>query len=100
MGYLQATEMIDRTSRDMALAWHLGCNHYPPVPAIMIPICQEAIDLANESDWDVQIVLPENVLYKGRPSAPVWAIVEQHHLEPFLADYYDEEDDTWVREDD
>jgi len=60
---------------------HLTSNHYPPVPKIMVPICIEAIDKANEGAWDEVIALPENVLWKGEPEAPVSAIVEQHHLE-------------------
>jgi len=93
MGYLQAAEMIDQAGHAQALSWHLSANHYPPVPAIMIPICQEAINLANDGDYDVEITLPENVLYKGRPSAPVWAIIEQHHLEVFLDDYSEQDED-------
>jgi len=60
---------------------HLTSNHYPPVPKIMVPVCIEAIDKANEGEWEEMIKLPENVLWKGEEEAPVSAIVEQHHLE-------------------
>lgn len=92
MGYLQAVEMIDQGGIEVALSWHLSANHWPPVPAIMIPVCLAAIDAATEEEWDAEVDLPEGVSYKGRPTAPVWAIVEQHHLEPFLAQYEQDED--------
>jgi hypothetical protein len=60
---------------------HLTSNHYPPVPKIMVPACIEAIDKANEGEWDAEITLPEGVSWKGETTAPVSAMVEQHHLE-------------------
>jgi hypothetical protein len=60
---------------------HLTSNHYPPVPKFMVEPCIEAIDKANEGDWDSMITLPEGVLWKGEKEAPVSAMVEQHHLE-------------------
>jgi len=60
---------------------HLTSNHYPPVPKSMVPTCIEAIDKANEGDWQDEVELPEGVLWKGETTAPVSAIVEQHHLE-------------------
>ncbi len=63
---------------------HLTSNHYPPVPAMMVPTCIEAIDLANDGEWDSLVSLPEGVLWKGQAVSPVHAIVEQHHLETWI----------------
>jgi len=62
----------------------LTSNHYPPVPAMMVPTCIEAIDLANDGEWDSLVSLPEGVLWKGQAVSPVHAIVEQHHLETWI----------------
>ena len=71
---------------------HLTSNHYPPVPKIMVPVCIEAIDKANEGDWYSMIPMPENVKYQGEDHAPVNAIVEQHHLEFWIIERELEED--------
>jgi hypothetical protein len=66
------------------LAYHLQGNHYPPVPLSMIAPCIEAIDAAYDEDYDREIEMPEGVFYKGKTTAPAWAIVEQHHLDWFI----------------
>jgi hypothetical protein len=50
----------------------------------MIPVCIEAIDYANEGEWDKLVALPENVSWRGLTEVPVHAIVEQHHLDPWI----------------
>lgn len=85
MGRLQAEAMAEASiSLEAQLDWHLTANHYPPVPSIMIPVCIEAIDNANDSDWDKLITLPENITWKGLTEAPTYAIVEGHHLDPWI----------------
>lgn len=89
MGTRNAQDMADTVadggmSMEAALHYHLTANHYPPVPAAMVPVCITAIELANDGEWDAEVHLPEHVMYKGRPAAPVHAIVEQHHLDCFL----------------
>lgn len=64
--------------------WHLTGNHFPPVPTSMVEPCIEAINAVNEGDYDREVELPEGVTYKGRDTAPAWAIVDQHHLDTFL----------------
>lgn len=84
MGAIQAMELASGEfdlSLEDSIKIHLTSNHYPPVPEIMVQPCIEAIDLANEGDWDSEITLPEGVSWKGLTSAPVHAIIEQHHLE-------------------
>ncbi len=77
--YAEGLTEIGLTLEDQILV-HLTSNHYPPVPRVMVEPCIEAIDKANEGNWDDVIEMPEGVLYKGETEAPVHAIVEQHHL--------------------
>ena len=81
---MNEADMIDVAGPERALSWHLSHNHYPPVPAAMIPVCAAAIDAALADDWDVELDLPERTSYKGRATAPVWAIVDAHHLGAFI----------------
>jgi hypothetical protein len=52
----------------------------------MVPVCIEAIDLANEGDWNATVKLPEGVSWRGEESAPVHSIIEAHHLEFWVAE--------------
>jgi hypothetical protein len=76
------------------LAYHLQGNHYPPVPLSMVQPCIDAIDAAYDEDYDREIEMPEGVFYKGKTTAPAWAIIEQHHLDWFItpADEYNEDE--------
>lgn len=67
-------------NRDTVLEFHLTSRHYPPVQADFFPAIRHAIALANASNWDATLGLPN-----GRVLS-VSAIIEQLHLEPFLAD--------------
>ena len=67
-----------------SIAFHLSGNFYPPVPATMVQPCVDAIYAAADEDWDLLIELPAGVTWKGETSAPVHAIVQQHHLEPWI----------------
>lgn len=86
MGRLQAEAMAaeDFLPLEAQLRWHLQANHYPPVPTSMVPVCIEAIDEANEGNWDSEITLPEGVSWKGLTYATVSAIVEAHHLDTWI----------------
>jgi hypothetical protein len=76
------------------IAYHLQGNHYPPVPLSMVQPCIDAIDAMYAEESDTPIALPEGITYKGRTTAPAWAIVEQHHLSWFIdpADEYGDEE--------
>jgi len=50
----------------------------------MVEPCIEAIYACSDEDYDKQIALPEGVTWKGKTTAPAWAIVEGHHLEAWL----------------
>jgi hypothetical protein len=80
---------------EQAIGYHLQGNHYPPVPLSMVQPCIDAIDAMHAEENDAPIALPEGITYKGRTTAPAWAIVEQHHLHAWLPqddEYYGEED--------
>lgn len=83
MGINAALDMVELTSMEQGIAWHLQANHFPPVPLSMVAPCMEAIRAYKEEDIDKMISLPEGVLYKGMTTAPAFAIVEQHHLNPW-----------------
>jgi len=93
MGSNLANEMADGTLDELGIhldietqiAIHLSNNHYPPVPKSMVQPCIEAIDAVNDLGlWDLEIPMPEGITYKGLTTAPVWAIIEQHHLNAWL----------------
>ena len=90
---MDLAENIDLSLED-AIGYHLQGNHYPPVPLSMVPVCIEAIDAYYDEDYERFIAMPEGVFYKGMSHAPARAIIEQHHLEPWLPqdEYYGEED--------
>lgn len=69
-------------SLETAMHWQLGSNHYPPITE-MVPACVEAIEKARDGEWDALVELPEGCSYRNSATAPVWAIVEGHHLEPW-----------------
>ena len=75
---------MDTLTPEQAIGIHLQSNHYPPVPLSMVEPCLEAIQRSNEGDAGALIDLPEGVFWKGEPQAPAYAIVEGHHLEPWI----------------
>jgi len=79
-------------SLEQGIAYHLQGNHYPPVPLTMVQPCIDAIDAYWDEDTDREIAMPEGVFYKGFNVAPAWAIIEQHHLDPWLQDNGDEDE--------
>jgi hypothetical protein len=95
MGLNMATELADGTlGLDMAgaIAMHLRANHYPPVPTSMVEPCMDAIDAYWEDDLYRQIELPEGISWRGETTAPAYAIIEAHHLEPWCTESdYDED---------
>ena len=86
MGSNLATELAENIniSLEQAIGYHLQGNHYPPVPLMMVEPCIAAIDAYYNEDYNLEINMPEGVLYKGKTTAPAWAIIEQHHLNAWL----------------
>ncbi|NCV44898.1 MAG: hypothetical protein EBX09_07415 [Actinobacteria bacterium] len=77
--------LADNLDIETQIGIHLSANHYPPVPKSMVQPCVEAIDAVNDLGlWDLEIPLPEGVLYKDLTHAPAWAIIEAHHLNAWL----------------
>jgi hypothetical protein len=94
MGSMQASEfasLVAEGNLDLisALTWHHGSNHYPPV-LHMMDAAQEAIEAANEGDWERMINLPAGLRWRGETEAPVAEIVSGFHLESFIS----QEDDS------
>lgn len=91
MGSLHAQEFANSgLPLETSLTWHLTSNHFPPVHEVFVPVAIEAIELANEGNWQDTITMPNGV------TLTVASIVEQLHLDAFLDN---EEDDEWDWED-
>jgi hypothetical protein len=90
LGARAMSEVCDDLGIDLRqqLSWHLGSNHYPPVPQSMIEACINAIDAGNEGDFDRLIDLPDGASWRGQKSAPAHAIIDGHHLNAWI-DYED-----------
>jgi len=86
MGSLQAQEMSEILDTESAISWHLRVNHYPPVPDSMVPVCIEAIQKVLDDEAEDLITLPHGVSWRGEEEAPAYAIIEAHHLHPWLED--------------
>ena len=90
MGYNTAQELASILDLESSIAMHLTANHYPPVPTSMVKPCIEAIDAYNDGyDLNKLIELPEGVLWRGNTHAPAHAIIEAHHLDPWLVHAWD-----------
>lgn len=83
MGSITAIDLAESVelSLEDQIRIHLTSNHYPPVPKSMVPVCIDAIDKANDGDWESMVKLPEGVSWKGQVEAPAYSIIEAHHLE-------------------
>lgn len=89
MGSMHAAsmaEMVDdgAVGIETALAWHLTSNHYPPLPAGLVPVALEVIEKANAGDWHAEVALPAGISWRNNRFAPVIACVEAWHLDAFL----------------
>lgn len=84
-GFAQAVQDGDVDLRS-AITWHLRSNHYPPLPLELVDPCIQAIEAAQEEDWERQITLPEPITYRGNPTAPAHAVIEAHHLDAFVGE--------------
>jgi hypothetical protein len=50
----------------------------------MVQPCIDAIDAYYEEDYNKLIKLPEPITWRGKDSAPAYAIIEGHHLDAWL----------------
>lgn len=80
---------------DTQIFIQLRNNHYPPVPASMVQPCIDAIDAYNSGDTHKEIKLPTDginketgepfqITWRGKNSAPAYAIIESNHLENWI----------------
>ncbi len=87
MGSLQAMEMAALgVELDTALTWHLRSNHYPPLPLEILEPAKQAIQFANEGQWDAPIALPEGTTWRHQEWCPTWAAVEGWHLDAWISE--------------
>jgi hypothetical protein len=87
MGHNLAEELASgefRLPLEDQISIHLSGNHYPPVPQSMVQPCIEAIQLCNAEDSGELVDLPEGITWRGESQAPAYALVEGHHLEPWV----------------
>lgn len=91
MGYLQAFEISRMTNLNTSLRWHLQSNHYPPVPVSMVEPCKAAIAAYTGENYQQEISLPDGIRYRGNPTAPASALVEELHLDAFMGGQQDDD---------
>jgi hypothetical protein len=92
MGYTGALGFAElvasgEASLEVSLEWHLAANHFPPLPRELIPLCKQAIELANDEEWEENLELPAGLRY-GRDekvNIKVWELVEACHLDALLS---------------
>jgi hypothetical protein len=85
MGAMALAGMLEAAGDiDVALRWHLGSNHFPPIPEVF-DAAKAAIDAGNDGDYDRLIELPEGVSWRGQTSAPAHECIGGWHLEAFLS---------------
>lgn len=84
MGYSIAYNMAQQVDLETAVRWHLSANCYPPVPSDMAQICIDAIDAYLDGDSMREIDLPEGTLWRGKPVAPAYTIVENFRLDGII----------------
>ena len=75
---LLAETVQDKDTLTLALQAHLHMNHYPPVNLVFVPTAIEAINYADNNDWQIQIEMPNGIVKTAL------SIVEDLHLEAFL----------------
>jgi hypothetical protein len=82
MGYTKAKILADtvqdKDTLSLALQAHLQMNHYPPVNLVFVPTAIEAINYANNDDWQIHIEMPNGIVKTAM------SIVEELHLDAFL----------------
>lgn len=62
----------------MALNWMLTANHFPPVHTVFVDTAMQAIRLAADEEYDVEITMPNKI------AKTVQEICDELHLWPFV----------------
>ena len=92
MGRLSLIGMIEMAGEDVALAWHMDANIYPPRPALK-SVAKAAIVAVREGEPERLIELPTGYSF-GRPENPdAWKakvpaghVIHELRLDAFLED--------------
>jgi hypothetical protein len=58
----------------------------------MVQVCIDAIEVYNAGEGNLKIDLPEGVYYQGKNEAPAYAIIHQHHLDSWIEEAHDYEE--------
>lgn len=69
------------TDMRQSITIQLRSNHYPPIPYEMVDPCIDAINAYNDGEPSKEIPLPDGISWRGKESAPAYAIIEGHHLD-------------------
>lgn len=75
--------IAEEVRQELWLNHHLQYNHYPPIDLAFIPVAKQAIEKANQEDWDYIIQMPNGI------KKTVAEIIEGLHLGEFLSDGVD-----------
>jgi hypothetical protein len=85
MGARTAQEIADTDlTLSQQISWHFSGNCYPPVPQFMVEPAIEAINACNESDYDLEIALPDGVQFRGSSTVSASKIVDSLRLDAWL----------------
>jgi hypothetical protein len=76
----------DTLALENAVRIQLQNNHFPPIPEFFIPVCLQAIELANQGNYDDWVALPEGVTdaQSGLSTTTVSKLIEWAHLDFFI----------------
>lgn len=85
MGHTQAQGMKEAVHDGLieeaeALAWHLQCNHYPPLSLELVPVAQAVLDALRVDEPDTVIAMPDGWQFRERDSGTARDIADSMHL--------------------
>lgn len=87
MGYLSALDMAAHAaSLDQALLWHLQANHFPPLPACLVNVAEQAIEAIRDGDYDRAIPIPNGIRFRGARTIRADEAAQAMHLDAFLSE--------------
>ena len=78
MGRLATIDMLNQTSEEKALRWHLTGNFFPAIHPDFIEPAQKAINLVRDDKGEDSITMPNGI------TRTAWQIIEGLRLEDFL----------------
>ena len=97
---LDFAEAIAKTKAPLAdkITVLIKFNLHKQVPLAMVPVCEQAVNLANLGEPMTTLVdLPENIWFKGDTKCTIQDIIDGHRLEALLNTYNREETEARER---